>query len=168
LPPDMSKYVALTFSPDGNSLYFVRSDPKDIGFRNLFQIPTLGGIPRKLVTDVDSGVSFSPDGRRIAFERWLASKNEGELRIAYADGSGERLLARFNDIDMESKGDPPPDWSSDGRTIIFSKFLLGAKRKGVIYAVSSENGSIKELYTTDNPLGRPMVSIGERLARPAV
>src|SRR4029077_15785787 len=109
----------------------------------LFQVPALGGVPRKLITDVDSGVAFSPDCRHIAFQRWLARKNEAELRIANADGSGERLLARFEHINTESPGDPPPDWSPDGRTIIFSKNLLGPRPRGVLYAVSAEDGSTK-------------------------
>jgi Tol biopolymer transport system component/DNA-binding winged helix-turn-helix (wHTH) protein len=154
LAPDRGNYVAITFSPDGSSLYFVRSDPKDISFRYLFQVPALGGVPRKLISDVDSGVAFSPDGRHIAFQRWLAFKNEAEVRIANTDGSGERLLSRIENVITESPGEPSPVWSPDGRTIVLSKNLLGPKSRGVVFAVSTENGSLKELYSTTNPLGR--------------
>jgi len=153
MPPDRGNYVAITFSPDGSSLFFVRSDPKDISFRYLFQIPALGGVPRKLISDVDSGVAFSPDGRRIAFQRWLAFKNEAEIRIANIDGSDERLLSRIENASTLSLGEPPPVWLPDGR-IVLSKNLLGPKARGVVFAVSAENGSLKELYSTPNPLGR--------------
>jgi Tol biopolymer transport system component len=156
LAPALGNFVAVTFSPDGNSLYFVRADPKDMGFRYLFQIPTLGGYPRKLVTDVDSGVAFSPDGHLISYQRWFAHRDEGELNIANADGSAERSLVRISKLDHQSAGDPAPDWSPDGRIIVLSKLLLEKPRRWVIYAVSVENGSIRELYSTFNWIGRPI------------
>ncbi len=156
LPPALGNFVAVTFSPDGNSLYFVRANPKDMGFRYLFQLPTLGGVPRKLVTDVDSGVAFSPDGRRIVYQRSLAQQNETELKIANADGSGERQLPRITNTTSRAPGDPAPDWSRDGRTIVFSRLLLEKQRRSVIYAVSSEKGETLELYSSMNPIGRPI------------
>lgn len=156
LPPALGNFVAVTFSPDGSSLYFVRADPKDMGFRYLFQVPTLGGNPRQLVADVDSGVSFSPDGRLISYQRWFAQRDEGELNVANADGSAERSLVRIRKLNPQSPGDPAPDWSPDGRTIVFSKFLLEKPYRWVIYAVSVENGSARELYSTFNWIGRPI------------
>jgi Tol biopolymer transport system component/DNA-binding winged helix-turn-helix (wHTH) protein len=156
LRPELGNFVGVSFSNDGNSLYFVRADSKDMGFRYLFQVPTLGGTPRKLVADVDSGVAFSPDGRRICYQRWLSHQNQTELKIANADGSAERSLARIHDTNSQSPGDPAPDWSPDGRTIVLSKFLFGAQRRWVVYAVSAETGSIREIYSTINPIGRPI------------
>ena len=62
MKPMEGRYTGLTFSPNGDFLYFVRSDPQHPGVGFLYQIPVLGGTPRKLVDDVDSAVSFSPDG----------------------------------------------------------------------------------------------------------
>ena len=156
LPPALGNFVAVTFSPDGDSLYFVRADSKDMGFRCLFQIPTLGGSPRKLVTDVDSGVAFSPDGRLISYQRWFAQRDEGELNVANADGSAEHSLIRIRKLNHQSPGDPAPDWSPDGRTIVLSKLLLEKPRRWVVYAVSVKNGSSRELYSTFNRIGRPI------------
>ena len=36
---------------------------------NLQRAPVLGGTPQQLVRDIDSNVTFSPDGHRIAFAR---------------------------------------------------------------------------------------------------
>src|SRR5439155_23710926 len=33
----------------------------------LHRAPVLGGTPQKLVTDIDTNITFSPDGRRFAF-----------------------------------------------------------------------------------------------------
>ena len=53
VPPDDGSYVGLTFSRDGNYVYFVKG-PKGATIRSLYQVPVLGGTPRKLIEDVDS------------------------------------------------------------------------------------------------------------------
>ena len=78
----------LTFSPNGDFLYFVRGDTQHQGVGFLYQIPVLGGTPRKLVDDVDSAVSFSPDGQQIVFLRDSSTDASSTLIIAHADGSG--------------------------------------------------------------------------------
>ena len=58
-----NKYDFLTFSRDGNFLYFVGSEGAGQP-SSLYQITTLGRNQRKLITGVDSQISFSPDGTR--------------------------------------------------------------------------------------------------------
>jgi eukaryotic-like serine/threonine-protein kinase len=154
LPPDAGNFVGLTFSPDGNYIYFVRSDKNDISFRYLYAMPSLGGTPRKLITDVDSGISFSPDGRTIAYEHWI--RNDMELKIANGDGTGQRLVTVVHDANFLSPGDPGPTWSPDGRMITFSKLLVGKQRRWVLFAVSVQDGRSRELYSDDAGIGRPL------------
>jgi Tol biopolymer transport system component len=66
MPPEPLSYLGLRFSPDGNYLYFVRGEPGQ-GLKYLYRAPVLGGTPQKLITDVDTNITFSPDGRRIAY-----------------------------------------------------------------------------------------------------
>lgn len=92
LPPSPPEFVDLRFSPDGDYIYFVRLEPGITVYSSLHQIPTLGGTPSRLVFDIDSGVSFSPDGRRIAFIRQKPREKESTLMIADADGTNEHEL----------------------------------------------------------------------------
>jgi DNA-binding winged helix-turn-helix (wHTH) protein/Tol biopolymer transport system component len=154
LAPDAGNFVGLTFSPDGNYIYCVRSDRNDISFRYLYVIPSSGGTPRKLVTDVDSGIGFSPDGRMIVYEHSI--RNEMELKTANNDGTDQRLLAVVHDANFLTPGDPGPTWSPDGRTITFSKLLVGRPRGWVLFAVSAQDGRIRELYSANAALGRPV------------
>jgi Tol biopolymer transport system component len=154
LPPDAGNFVGLTFSPDGSYIYFVRSDRSDISFRYLYVIPSLGGTPRKLITDVDSGIGFSPDGRKIAYEHWI--RNDMELKTANTDGTDQRLITVVHDANFLSPGDPGPSWSPDGRTIAFSKLLVGQPRRWVLFVVSAQNGRIRELYSPNAAIGRPV------------
>jgi hypothetical protein len=40
-------------------------------------MPALGGLVRKLITDVDSPVSFSPDGGKFVYEHCTLTHNGG-------------------------------------------------------------------------------------------
>ena len=156
LPPDSGNFVGLTFSPDGNYLYVVRSDRNDLSFRYLYRIPALGGTPQKIITDVDSGISFSPDGHHIAYEHWVPPRNEAELKIANADGTGERVLGVVHNASFMSLGGPGPSWSPDGSTIVFSKLVAGKQQRWVLYAVTASDGAVRELYSSSEDIGRPV------------
>ena len=92
LPPDEVRFYGLTFSPDANYIDFIRSDKNNPGYSYLYQMPVLGGTPRLLIRDIDTPISFSPDGTQFAFVRGVPGKGEVRVLIAKADGSGERVL----------------------------------------------------------------------------
>jgi Tol biopolymer transport system component/DNA-binding winged helix-turn-helix (wHTH) protein len=155
LLPAGTGFHGLTFSPDGNYIYFVRSDEKDPYFKYLYSMATLGGTARKLITDVDSPVTFSPDGQRFAYEHCIQPRNDIELKIAKADGSGDHLLATIHD----GSGflfQPGPNWSRDGRTIAVPVHIMNQHQRWVLDVVSVVDGSIKELYSSSQAIGRPV------------
>jgi len=78
LPPWPTYYVSLCYSPEGDYLYFTRGEPNYL-YASLYQVPALGGTPRKLLFDIDTGVGFSPDGRKIAFIRGVPEQRESAL-----------------------------------------------------------------------------------------
>jgi DNA-binding winged helix-turn-helix (wHTH) protein/Tol biopolymer transport system component len=154
LPPDLGLFVGLTFSPDGNYIYFVRSDRNDISFRYLYSVPFPGGSPQKLITDVDSNISFSPDGRQITYEHWDPPNNAMELKIANADGTGQRTLAVIHDTSFFMPGGPGPAWSPDGRTIVDPKIMVKGPYRSVLFAVSAKTGIVGQLYAGSEAIGR--------------
>ena len=161
LLPSGTGFHGLTFSPTGSSIYFVRSDEKDPFFKYLYTMPTLGGPARKLVTDVDSPVTFSPDGRRFLYERCIQPRNDIELKIANTDGSGERLLATIHD----GSGflfQPGPNWSPDGRTIALPVHITNQHQQWLLEAVSVADGSVRDLYSNSRAIGRPVWLPGGR------
>jgi serine/threonine protein kinase/Tol biopolymer transport system component len=106
---------ALNFSPDGNYLYFVRSDPGTPRLKFLYRAPLLGGTPEKLAEDVDSNATFSPDGRKLAFLR-DGNPEPGKYRLIVRslDSGEETVLASG----PSSQGLFGPAWSPDGKTIL--------------------------------------------------
>ena len=113
LPAGNLRNAGTTISNDGEFVYFV-GGTRGSGGSTLFQIPILGGTPRKVLDGVRSPVSFSPDGSQFAFVR-ETEQQETMLMIANADGSGERTLATRKGNDWFAPEGPA--WSPDGNWI---------------------------------------------------
>jgi Tol biopolymer transport system component len=153
LPSDVASFVGLSFSPDGNYLYFVRSDKSATTFNYLYVMPVLGGIPRQLIRDVDSAVSFSPDGSEFAFMRGVPERTVIEIYIANADGSGDHLLASL----PASVGFMPGlAWSPDGKTIVVPVFLVGKESRDTLEAINIADGRVRELFSSLEEIGKPV------------
>ena len=111
VPPSDDQYRSLSFSPDGNSIYFTKDEKAEKNVYSLYRAPVLGGNPERIVHDISSGISFSPDRSRIVFIRFKRNEGEGDLIVANADGSNEKLLSKQN-TRLRS-----PAWSPDGNLI---------------------------------------------------
>jgi serine/threonine protein kinase/roadblock/LC7 domain-containing protein len=102
----------LTFSPDGNSIYYVRGETGKL-YRRLYRVSVLGGEPQKILEDADTAVAVSPDGKRVAFRRHLPQTREDHLVVANEDGTGEQVIATRKAPSVIDK----PEWSPDGRIL---------------------------------------------------
>ena len=93
LPPDDVIFHGLNFSADGNYIYFVRSDKRRAFFSDLFMMPVLGGVAQLILQDLDTPVSFSPDGKQFTFMRGTL---EGMVGSAHSQpGRHESETARI-------------------------------------------------------------------------
>src|SRR5262249_23035842 len=92
------EYGGLTYSRDGNFLYYFADLKTDPDAPSLYRIPVLGGVPTKLISNIWNSqpgnvVTFSPDGSRLAFIR-ESDSDVTALIVANIDGTDERELAR--------------------------------------------------------------------------
>jgi eukaryotic-like serine/threonine-protein kinase len=82
----------LAFTPDGNYLdYIVNAMGETSG--KLYQVPVLGGSPRRLLESTNGGITFSPDGSSMAYSVLDIATNETALMVSKIDGTGARKLA---------------------------------------------------------------------------
>ncbi len=114
IPPAEVFYGRMTFSTDGNYVYFVRSGKDDFS-GSLYSMPVFGGDAKKLVADVASSITFSPDSKRFAFVRTHPIKNESYLILSDADGANQQTLATLKGD--EHLGESGASWSPDGKVI---------------------------------------------------
>ncbi len=108
VPPTDDFFGGMSFSPDGNYLYY-----QSVIY--IYKIPSLGGPPQKISTDVSRGVTVSPDGNTIGFFR--LDDRVWYLVLADVDGSNERMpfTPPNSSTIFATEG---PAWSADGRKLI--------------------------------------------------
>jgi len=143
VPPANVHYGGPKFSQDGNYVYYVATEPNNpAGI--LYQIPSLGGPPRKILDRVDSAITFSPDANRIAFLRDdVVASGENQLIVVNADGTGERkLAARKGDTWFSEVG---CGWSPDGKTIACPGGSYSGGIHQTVIAIDVETGQQNDL-----------------------
>ncbi|MEO6725965.1 MAG: hypothetical protein ABIU20_00480 [Blastocatellia bacterium] len=142
--PTDARFRGVTFSPDDRSLYYV-TQPKGEMLSNLYQVPVLGGTPRKVMSDVNSSISFSPNSQYFAFVRNYPAQREVSLIAAKLDGSEERKLLTRKQPEMLSLQGPA--WSPDGSRIACAAgTIAGADSIMRVLVVNLADGS-------DQPIG---------------
>ncbi|HET6647359.1 MAG TPA: protein kinase, partial [Pyrinomonadaceae bacterium] len=142
VPPSDVQYAGLTFSRDGDFIYYVATE-KNSSTSNLFQIPVLGGNQRRVLSNVGSAVTFSPDGQQVAFIRNFPDAGEDALMIGSAHGGGERKLA----VRKLPNFFRHVAWSPDGKTIACSAGSFVPSYATYVVEVALESGKEKQIGT---------------------
>jgi serine/threonine protein kinase len=147
--PTPSDYSNLTFSPDGNYFYFRKAVNALFTYHDLYRAPMLGGNPQIIVRNVNSDITFSPDGHRIAYVR--ANDPEiGKYRLltATVDGNDEKVLQT---VELGSSTDFAHhlSWSPSGKQIAYQLVQPGAAEGG-IELFDLEAGNARRLATFDD------------------
>lgn len=136
------RYQGITFSPDGEWLYFVRD------FR-LSRLRLRNRAAEELLRGVDRPISFSPDGTQFAFIRDDVSRAESSIHLAAADGTGVRLLA----VRKKPMFYRAVAWAPTAGVIAASGGYAGHEQMGLV-AIDINSAS-------ERPLGKPWPHVGE-------
>jgi eukaryotic-like serine/threonine-protein kinase len=142
LAPARTRYQGLSFSPDGNYIYFLRRDESNESESQLYSASVLGGEPRLIIEDVDSPISFSPDGQHFVFLRELHDSPNWDLWIAKNDGTIDKPIFRNRTLLSDSY---VPAWSPDGKTIVIPIVQPTKDDVGGFMAVDATSGQAQNV-----------------------
>jgi serine/threonine protein kinase/Tol biopolymer transport system component len=140
------------FTPDGSYIDYTFWKNEKIDYFTLYRIPVLGGTPRKMLDDVSSPVSYSPDGRRIVFLRSSPDGTKDELVVASADGSDQRTLVSRRMADKKSfdiRSNLGPAWSPDARSIAAIALEWAPELRGELELIDAATGNQQQLGDAD-------------------
>lgn len=158
--------ITPTFSPDGNSIIWARSNEEgtdlytaDVARNCCTQRLTVGRYSDNL------SPTFAPDGRRLAF----VSTRPG-LPQVYAmapDGTGQELLVPF---DFGATGPShAPDWSPDGANVVFHRELRGVPQLFVYDVAARRVRQLTSAGRNEDPTwapdGRHIAFVSDRSGR---
>jgi eukaryotic-like serine/threonine-protein kinase len=144
LPPAETRFQGISVSPDNRRVYYTVWEANK-SESSLYRMPLSGGSPQRLPVDIDSAVSFAPDGEKIAFFHSAPSLGNSHLIVSNADGSEAKMLAKRQSPDTFETFFNSPAWSPDGNSIVAigASMVLGVKSGLVVVNVA--DGSEKSL-----------------------
>jgi Tol biopolymer transport system component len=143
--PANTKYKGLSFFPNGDYLSYLKSEGNSA---DLYRVSTFGGPSRRLVTKVDTPVSFSPDGRQFTFVRYSADAHATTLIIADANGNNERAVKTLIEPQRFSRGgfySSGPAWSSEGKLIAVPAYNVTDETYREIMLVNVADGTMNAI-----------------------
>src|SRR2546427_1964733 len=154
--------MVITWTPDSQSIIFLsRREAWNPWIARLFSVPVSGGLPQPLPLDRGGFLSYSPDGKRIAYNRIFRNFRTWKR---YHGGLAQDIdIYDFDTRKLTHVTDWPgtetfPMWY--GRTIYFlSDRDLGQRAN--IWAYDTESGQFRQLtHFTDYDIDFPSLGAG--------
>ena len=161
-PPDLETKCAdesgVAFMPDGRRVVFTRStgrvrefpdgtgwiEHSDIVIRDLTGKNTRVVLRSGPFAGDNAQVVASPDGRQIAFRRWNSPLTEPADGIAIfvmrSDGTHLRRITPWS-----LRAGDHPDWSPDGRWILFRSNEDGGFLNSQLYLIHPDGGRLRQV-----------------------
>ncbi len=164
-PTDRAYDSDPAFAPGGRRVAFVRYDPEE-GQRDIYTKKLRGGDLRRVTDDKDyeGGLRFRPGGGMIAFERSEAVPGCGgcfypsEIATVRTDGTGLEVITDTPDVNGERAGATDPDWSPDGRMLVFGSYQIVPERQR-LETVRADGTRRRTLFAPDGVFpGSPVFS----------
>jgi TolB protein len=87
---------------------------------------------------------YSPNGKKIVY----GNRNDGDIHVVNADGSHDHALTNFGDNNY-------PDWSPDGRKIVFDSDATGTNQAWIMNADGTHDHAVTTTGISFGPVVSP-------------
>jgi Tol biopolymer transport system component len=141
--PVPAYHFNMSVSPDGNYAYYVAAARAEPNVGHIYQLPLLGGEPRRVAEDTEYRYDVSPDGTRVVFVRFSALTRESRMTVAAVDGSGEQVLLQRKHPEFIGT----PEWTPDGKAITFFAWNVTRKESEAMHRLDLSSRRIVEIAT---------------------
>ncbi|HYZ86557.1 MAG TPA: hypothetical protein VE621_19240, partial [Bryobacteraceae bacterium] len=108
---------------------------------SIYTIPSLGGDPKLIVSDVSGRVALSPDGRRIAYLKRMQPGTPRELFVSNLDGTSLRSLRTEDDEELIRDF----AWSPDSKYLAATITDFSKELKTGLFRIQVSNGRTKRI-----------------------
>jgi Tol biopolymer transport system component len=131
------------FTADGNYIFFCKRKPDAPNYRVLMSVPSLGGKETERGFDVDTRLTFSPDGKRACFMRNYPQKGQSVLVMRDLENGKDTEFAT-----LRAPGGPgTPSWSPDGKFIAVPVFFPPPKLTTTVALFDPNTGARRDFFT---------------------
>lgn len=124
-----------SWSSDGQLIAFLRIDPRTHQ-SGIWVVRPDGSGRRRILSSLQNVTDpvWSPVAARL-----LVTDGQ-RLLVVNADGSGLRTLAKLSADRTGARIDPEPDWSPNGKMVVFAQMRAGDQDRSDIWLVRSDGG----------------------------
>ena len=133
------------WTPDAGSLIYYSPSAQPGTQGTIWEIPALGGPPRRVVSAIGGG-DCSHDGKLISFFR----RDNGATELATVERRGSRIQ-RVTNVNPDDLNDCPR-WSPNDRWIAFQSHS-GSRFEESVYLAATSGGPARVLARADNLRG---------------
>jgi Tol biopolymer transport system component len=149
---DSASDLSPAWSPDGTRIAYVVTppnvpNPPPKQDWQIWVVNADGTGARALTTDhrYDDAVTWSPDGKKLAYISHLSDDRDWQIRVMRADGSGQHTV--FTCTGSCRSGGYTLAWSPDGKEIALTVFLKGTGSTQRIGLINAGGGGFRLLDT---------------------
>jgi dipeptidyl aminopeptidase/acylaminoacyl peptidase len=144
-----SRPAVAALSPDGRDLLFYW-DSSGRGNPSVWRVATGGGAPRRVLDTSVTSLTWSPDGKRIAFTR------EGDLFLSDPEFSHPVRITKTNDFESQVT------FSPDGSLLAYSTsniYAMPVGRSGLFQLTANENPGVSSSIQGFLPDGKRLLFV---------